>query len=62
MKKGTAVTFAVGVFAGVALCGPASAAAQRFTANPSAQTFYVDGQRVQLEAYEIHGNNVRFVP
>ena len=57
MKKGTAVTFAVGVFAGMALCGPASAAVQRFTASPSAQTFYVDGQRVQLEAYEIHGNN-----
>lgn len=57
MKKGTAITFAVGVFAGMALCGPASAAVQRFTASPSAQTFYVDGQRVQLEAYEIHGNN-----
>lgn len=57
MKKGTAIIFAVGVFAGMALCGPASAAVQRCTASPSAQTFYVDGQRVQLEAYEIHGNN-----
>lgn len=57
MKKGTAVTFAVGLFVGMTLCGPASAAVQRFTASPSAQTFYVDGQRVRLEAYEIHGNN-----
>lgn len=57
MKKGTVVTFAVGVFAGMALCGPASAAVQRLTAAPTSQTFYVDGQRVQFEAYEIHGNN-----
>ena len=57
MKKGTAITFAVGVFAGMALCGPASAAVQRLTAVPTSQTFYVDGQRVQFEAYEIHGNN-----
>ncbi len=57
MKKGTAVTFAVGVFAGMALCGPAAQAANGLTASFSAQPIYVDGQRVQLEAYEIHGNN-----
>ena len=58
MKKGTAITFAVGVFAGLALSGPAAHAANAIlTASPTSQTFYVDGQRVQFEAYEIHGNN-----
>ena len=60
MKKGTgtAITFAVGVFAGIALCGPAAqAATASLTAAPTSQTFYVDGRRVQFEAYEIHGNN-----
>ncbi len=60
MKKGTgtAITFAVGVFAGIALCGPAAQAATvSLTAAPTSQTFYVNGQRVQFEAYEIHGNN-----
>ena len=57
MKKGTAVTFAVGVFAGLALCGSAAQAASGITATLSDQPIYVDGQRVQFEAYEIHGNN-----
>ena len=58
MKKGTAITFALGVFAGIALCGPAAqAATEALTASPSTQTFYVNGQRVEFEAYEIHGNN-----
>jgi len=57
MKKGTAITFTVGVFAGIALCGPAAQAADYLTARPTTQTFYVDGQRVQFEAYAIHGNN-----
>ena len=59
MKKGrTAITFAVGVFAGLALCGPAAQAANiALTAAPTSQTFYINGQQVQFEAYEIHGNN-----
>lgn len=57
MKKGTAVTFAVGVFAGMALCGPAAQAAGGLSASISDQPIFVDGQRVWLEAYQIHGNN-----
>lgn len=57
MKKGTAVIFAVGVFAGIALCGPAAQAAGGLSASLSDQPIFVDGQRVWLEAYKIHGNN-----
>ena len=57
MKKGTAITFAVGVFAGMALCGPAAQAANSLTATLSNQPVYVDGQRVALTAYQIGGNN-----
>lgn len=57
MKKGTAITFAVGVFAGMALCGPAAQAANSLTATPSTQPIYVDGQRASLTAYQIGGNN-----
>ena len=57
MKKGTVITFALGVFAGIALCGPAAQAATSLTATLSSQPIYVDGQRVELEAYTIHGNN-----
>ena len=57
MKKGTAVTFAVGVFAGLALCGPAAQAASGITAALSDQPIYVDGQRVSMTAYAIGGSN-----
>ena len=58
MKKGTAITFSVGVLTGLALCGPAvQAAADVLTASPTSQTFYVNGQRAEFEAYSIHGNN-----
>ena len=57
MKKGTAITFAVGVLAGIALCGPAAQAATSLTASPTSQTFYVNGQKVEFEAYSIHGSN-----
>lgn len=57
MKKGTAVTFAMGVFAGLALCGPAAQAASGITATLSDQPIYVDGQRVSMTAYQIGGNN-----
>ena len=58
MKKGTVITFAVGAFAGIALCGPAAqAGTAALTATLSSQPIYVDGQKVELEAYEIHSNN-----
>ena len=57
MKKRNAITFAAGVFAGLALCGPAAQAADYLTAKASTQTFYVNGRQVQFEAYAIHGNN-----
>ena len=57
MKKGTAVTFAVGVFVDLALCGPAAQAASGITAALSDQPIYVDGQRVSMTAYAIGGSN-----
>ena len=57
MKKGTAVTFAVGVFAGLALCGPAAQAASGLTATFSTQPIFVDGVQVHMTAYQIGGNN-----
>lgn len=56
-RKREAVFMGIGILTGLALCGPASAAVQQLTAAPTSQAFYVDGQRVQFEAYEIHGNN-----
>lgn len=56
-RKREAIFMGIGILTGLALCGPASAAVQLLTAAPTSQTFYVDGQRVQFEAYEIHGNN-----
>ena len=46
---------AVGVLAGLAVSAPAAAAG--LMANPSGQTFYVNEQKVSLEAYEINGSN-----
>ena len=57
MKKGTAITFAVGVLTGLALCGPAAQAADYLTARPSTQTFYLDGGKIELTAYLIGGSN-----
>lgn len=58
MKRGkTVITFAVGVCAGLALCGPAAQAATHLTATLSGQPIYVDGQRVSMTAYAIGGNN-----
>lgn len=53
-----AVFLGLGILAGLALSGPAAQAAEVvLTARPTSQTFYVYGQQVQFEAYEIHGNN-----
>jgi len=54
--KGT-VLIVAGVIAGMLLSGPAAQAAARLMANPSSQTFYLDGQRIDLQAYEINGSN-----
>ena len=57
MKKGTAITFAAGILAGMALCGPAVQAASGVTAKPSSQPVFVNGQRVSMTAYSISGSN-----
>ena len=57
MKKGTAITFAAGVFAGIILSGPAAQAATNLTATLSSQPIYVNGQRVTMTAYAIAGHN-----
>lgn len=54
--KGT-VLIAAGILAGMLISGPAGTALAALTANPSSQTFYLDGQRIELTAYEIGGNN-----
>jgi hypothetical protein len=51
------VLIVAGVMAGVLLSGPAASAVARLTATPSSQTFYLDGQRINLEAYTISGSN-----
>ena len=56
-RKREAIFMGIGILAGLALSGSASAAVQQLTASPTTQTFYVDGQQVQFEAYQIHGNN-----
>lgn len=55
-RKGIAL-FAAGMLLGGALAGPAAQAAEAVAAQRSAQTIYVDGQRVTLEAYSIGGSN-----
>lgn len=48
----------VGVLLGAALTsGGCAMAAMQLTAVPSTQSFYVDGAKVDLEAYVINGNN-----
>ncbi len=56
-RKREAVFMGIGILAGLALSGPASAAAQQLTATPTTQIFYMDGQQLWFEAYHIHGNN-----
>lgn len=56
-KRGvkTALTFCVGMALGAALLGGAAAAG--VAATPTWQPIYVDGRQVQMEAYNINGNN-----
>lgn len=46
-----------GILTGIAVSGPATQAAAGLMANPSSQRFYVNEQRINLEAYEIGGSN-----
>ena len=52
-----AIIMGIGIFAGLALSGPAAQAAIGLTATRSSQPIYVDGVQVQLEAYGVHGND-----
>ena len=56
MKKGT-VNFVAGMLAGAVLFGGSAAYAVGVMAEKSANTVYVDGQRVELDAYQINGSN-----
>ena len=56
-RKREAVLVGIGILAGLALSGPATQAADYLQAKPSSQPVYVDGQKVEMEAYFIHGNN-----
>ena len=49
--------FALGVITGAALFGGASAAAAGIAAQPAWSPIFVDGQQVQMTAYNILGNN-----
>lgn len=53
----SAILLAAGVLAGILFSAPAAQAAAQLLANPSSQTFYLDGQKIDLTAYEIGGNN-----
>ncbi len=46
-----------GILAGIAVSGPAAQAAAGLMAIPSSQQFYVNEQKVELQAYEINGSN-----
>ena len=56
-RKREAVFMGIGILAGLALSGPAAQAATSITATLSTQPIYVDGQRVDMIAYAIGGNN-----
>lgn len=59
MKKVRPITtLTAGIIVGATLAGPVATAAENwFKATPSTQQFFVDGQRIELEAYAINGNN-----
>ena len=51
----TAIT--VGIVVGATVCGPVSAAVSALTATPSTHPIYVNGQAVEMDAYQIVGSN-----
>lgn len=56
-RKRETVFMGLGILTGFALSGPAAQAADYLTAQPSSQTFYIDGHQTALTAYAIGGNN-----
>ena len=56
MKK-EILLMTTGIFAGTLLCHGGGAAAAGMVAEPSWQPIFVNGEQVQMEAYNIHGNN-----
>ena len=56
MRKGY-LQFVAGIIIGGALFSGGTAYAAGLIAEPSNQTFFVDGQQVQLQAYSIGGSN-----
>ena len=56
MKK-EILLMTTGIFVGTLLCHGSGAAAAGTVAEPSWQPIFVNGERVQMEAYNIHGNN-----
>ena len=57
-RKREVLFIGIGIFAGITLSGPAAqAATEALTASPTSQTFYLNGQKVEFEAYSIHDNN-----
>ena len=50
---------AAGIMLGAAIAGPAASAAEMLAAQRSTQNIYVDGERVQMEAYSINGSNYK---
>lgn len=53
----TPVSFIFGILVGATLFGGTAALAAGILAEPSTQTFFVDGKQIQMEAYAIGGNN-----
>ena len=57
-RKREAIIMGIGILAGITLSGPAAqAATEVLTASRTNQTFYVNGHKVEFEAYSIHDNN-----
>ncbi|MDE7260646.1 MAG: copper amine oxidase N-terminal domain-containing protein [Oscillospiraceae bacterium] len=56
-KMKNAVLVIAGILAGIAISSPAAQAAASLMANPCGQQFYVNGQKVNLQAYEINGSS-----
>ena len=57
-RKKEAIFMGIGMLAGLALSGPAAqATTEVLTASHTSQTFYLNGQKVEFEAYSIHDNN-----
>lgn len=53
----TVITLITGAFLGATLLGGAKAAVDTISAQRSSQPIYVDGEKVELEAYNIAGSN-----